>query len=100
MLLIGSHATGILEILSTEQQIDQTLQRYAGLSVSTEKKVTINAGEAWHISGQTAHENIDTYLLFHTGRNYLIALTTPLDSVASHSDIMDEVLSSFQIMQE
>jgi hypothetical protein len=99
VLLIGSHATRNPEI-DTELQIAQALQKHPGLSVSTENKVKITAGEVWHITGQTLHENVDIYMLFHPERNYLISLTTPLDSADKHSDIMAEVLTSFQIMLE
>jgi hypothetical protein len=99
LLRVESHSIKPPES-TLEQQLDKTLRGYVGLEVSIKEQLTIPSGETWHIRGQTAHRDVDIYLLLHPQRSYLIALTTPLDTIDSYRDIMDEALSSFQIMLE
>jgi hypothetical protein len=79
-----------------EQQIDQALHEYVELEISTREAVTLPAGEAWHITGQTAQVDADIYLLLRTDRGYSIELTAPRDNIDAYEDVMDRVTHSFR----
>ncbi len=81
-----------------ELQIDQELQKYVGLEISLEEKVTLPAGEAWHVIGHTEHVEINSYLFSRTDRSYLIILTASPDRSDSYKDVMDRVTHSFQFL--
>jgi hypothetical protein len=99
LLRIESHETKEPEV-DLDKQLDHVLQRYVGLEISRTEQLAIPSGETWHISGQTAHKDVDIYLLLHSQRSYLIVLTTSHGTLDDHSDIMAEILSSFQVLQE
>ena len=86
--------------LSQEQQVEQVLHKYVGLEVATNEAITLPAGETWHITGNTAQVNIDIYLLLHSDRSYLIALTAPADKIDAYEDLMNRVTQSFQALPE
>lgn len=86
------------QALHIEQQIDQALQEFVGLEVSTKELVTLPAGEAWHVTGYTAQVHADIYLLLRAGRCYSIDLTAPPDHVGTYKEVMDRITLSFQIM--
>lgn len=99
LLLIRSYAKSSMNTKLAEQ-VEQALQGYTGWRASKEEKLTIPAGDAWHITGQTTHNDVNIYLILHTGRNYLIALTTPQGSIDEYQDLMGRVLPSFQVMSQ
>ena len=86
--------------LSKKQRVDQILQEYVELEVSTKEEVALPAGEAWHITGHTARVNVDIFLLLRTNRSYFIALTAPSDEIEIYEDLMNRVTHSFQALPE
>lgn len=85
--------------VSLEQQLDQFLREYRDLHVQTREQVTLDAGEAWHVSGQTSRETLQLYLLNQAERSYLITLTTPAGNSDRYEQIMARAISSFQILR-
>ena len=88
------------QVLNKEQQVEQVLQKHVGLEVATKEEITLPAGEAWHITGNTTQVNVDIYLLLHRDRSYLIALTAPADKINIYEDLMNRVTQSFHTMPE
>jgi hypothetical protein len=86
--------------LNNEQQIDQALHDYVGLEVLTKEEVALPAGDAWHITGRTAWVNVNSYLLLHSDRIYLIVLTAPPETIEDYQDLMIRVTQSFQALPE
>jgi len=86
--------------LSNEQQIDLALHEYVGLEVLKKEEVALAAGDAWHITGHTAWVSVNIYLLLHSNRIYLIALTAPPDEIDDYQDLMVRVTQSFQALPE
>lgn len=84
------------QVLSIEQRINDALHEYVGLEVLTKKTVSLPAGEAWHITGQTAQGDAEIYLLLSAERSYSIDLMAPADSIDSFKDVMERVTLSFQ----
>ncbi len=99
LLRIESHGIKQSET-GVDKQLDHVLQRYVGIEISSREQLAIPSGETLHISGQTAHKDVDIYLLLHSQRSYLIVLTTPLGTLDDHNVIMAEILSTFQVLQE
>ena len=99
LLLIKSSAKKP-SVTSLAEQVEEALQGYTGWRISKEEKLTIPAGDAWHITGQTTHNDVNIYLILHSERNYLIALTTSQGSIDVYQGLMGRVLPSFQIMTQ
>lgn len=83
-----------------EQRIDQALQEYIGLEISSKEAVILPAGEAWHITGHTAQVDADIYLFLRVSRSYAIELTTPPGSIGNYTDIMNKMINSFHTMPQ
>ncbi len=84
--------------LNAETRIEQALQEYPGLEILAKEVITLPAGEAWHVSGQTAQGHLDLYLLVHGGHRYLISFTAAPEDFDDYQDILERVIDSFQIM--
>lgn len=93
MLQVTSHLRGSQ---TNQQEIDLTLREYQGLIETVREQVELPAGEAWHISGQTAQQQVEIYLLLQPDRTYAIALKTSPENFAGYETLMNKVILSFQ----
>ena len=84
--------------LSSEQQVDQVLREYVAMEETDRAKVVLPAGEALHITGHTAEENIDIHLLLRAERNYLIVFTSSPDNFDAFEEVLERVTDSFLAM--
>jgi hypothetical protein len=80
------------------QEIDEILQNYNGLQITRKEQVSLPGGAAWHVSGQSAHEVLELYLIPSKERFYLITLTSPKDARNSDQEVMQRVTESFQVI--
>ena len=84
--------------VNTAQEINEILQQYNGLQIATKEQISLSAGEAWHVSGQSAYLTLELYLIPTKERRYLIILTSPKDASNSDQEVMQRVTESFQVM--
>jgi hypothetical protein len=81
-----------------ETRIEQALQEYSGLEILSKEEITLPAGEAWHVTGQTAQGHLDIYLLMRGGHQYLISFTAAPEDLDDYQGVLERVTDSFQIM--
>jgi hypothetical protein len=84
--------------VETDQEINEILQNYNGLQITAKEQVSLPAGQAWHVSAQSAHVMLELYLIPKNERRYLIILTSPTDAGNSDQEVMQRVTESFQVM--
>jgi len=81
---------------TNEQELYLALIEYPGLTESPRDQVELPAGEAWHISGQTARQKVEIYLFLQPSRIYTITLETAPENFADYQILLDKVIQSFQ----
>lgn len=81
-----------------ERSLEQALQEYPGLQVQTREQVTLPAGTAWHVSGQTHRLRLELYVMTKGNRSFCIALRAPPEDMDPYLDIMTRVVDSFQVL--
>ena len=86
-------------MIEPEQQIARLYQEFTGLEISLEEEVTLPAGEATHIVGDTAEKHFESYQFSNAKRSYLISLTVLKENAKLYSEVMDKVIYTFHIMQ-
>jgi hypothetical protein len=84
--------------VDTDHEINEILQNYNGLQITAKEQVSLPAGQAWHVTGQSAHLMLELYLIPKNERRYLIILTSPTDADDSDQEVMQRVTESFQVM--
>jgi hypothetical protein len=80
------------------QEIEDILKNYNGLQIAVKEQVSLPAGEAWHVSGKSAHLRLELYLIPGKERQYLITLTSPTDVNNSDQEVLQRVAASFQVI--
>jgi hypothetical protein len=86
------------ETSDPEQQIARQLEAFKDLEVSLREEVSLPAGEAVHIIGDSTDKKIEIYQFSDAKRSFLLSLTILRKNVELYSGIMDTVVHSFQIL--
>ena len=95
MLQVTSH---FREHQTDEQELELVLDVYPGLAETMREQVDLPAGQAWHVSGQTAQQHVEIYLLLKPGRAYSIVLKTSPEDSADYDKLMAKITHSFQVL--
>ena len=78
------------------QELDLVLREYPDLTETTREQVELPAGDTWHVSGRTAQQQVDIYLLLQPDRTYVITFKASPENFADYKTLMDKVIQSFQ----
>jgi len=85
--------------IEPEQQTAQLHQEFTGLEISLKEEISLPAGGATHIVGDTAEKHFESYQFSKANRSYLISLTMLKENTKLYSGVMDKVIYTFQILQ-
>jgi hypothetical protein len=85
--------------IEPEQQIARLYQEFTGLEISLKEEVSLPAGDATHIVGDTAEKHFESYQFSNANRSYLISLTILKENTKLYSGVMDKVIHTFQVLQ-
>jgi hypothetical protein len=85
--------------IEPEQQIARLYQEFTGLEISLKEEVSLPAGDATHIVGDTAEKHFEIYQFSNANRSYLISLTMLKENAKLYSGVMDKVIHTFQVLQ-
>lgn len=97
LLQVTSHFRGYQTV---EQELDLALEKYPGLNETMREEVDLPAGKAWHVTGQTAQQQVEIFLLLKTGRAYTIILRTAPEDFSDYDNLMAKIVHSFQILTQ
>lgn len=81
---------------SDAQELERVLKDYPGLTTTLREQVDLPAGQAWHVSGQAAQQQVEIYLFLKPRRTYKIVLRTALENDGEYQNLMEKVTQSFQ----
>jgi hypothetical protein len=87
------------ETIEPEQQTARLHQDFRGLEISLTEEVSLPAGEATHIVGETAEKYIESYQFTNRNRSYMISLTMLKENAKLYSGVMNKVIHTFQVLQ-
>ena len=97
LLQVTSH---LRSLQTDEQALELALNKYPGLVATSREQVELSAGQAWHVTGQTAQQQLAMYLFLTQGRSYAIVLKTSPQDFAEYDSLLAEIADSFQILAQ
>lgn len=105
----SDHKDTVLKISSTTAKeaypgkafaIKQLVTEYAGLQIATEEKITLPAGEATLLTGQSSKTKINSYLFLTPARSYIMTFASALDETEADKAVITKVTQSFRILSQ
>ncbi|MDT8442694.1 MAG: hypothetical protein RQ722_00240 [Desulfuromonadales bacterium] len=84
------------EVPSKEDSLTLFISALEGLEITLEEELEDQHDLVLHLTGRTANQDIEAYLLQKGKRIYQLMLTTPPDTMDSYTGIMVRVSQSFQ----
>jgi len=97
LLRVGSHHRKGQE---PEHEIRRLLAGDPNLTIRLREEVTLPAGPAWHLSGQSSQQQVEIYLLLTPDRAYAITFKASPENLDSYSKIKAEAFNSFEILRQ
>lgn len=75
-------------------------KEYAGLQISSEDKVTLPAGEATLLTGQSNQAKVKSYLFLTATRVYIMTFANSHDEPEADEGVITKVTQSFRILSQ
>ena len=83
-----------------EQELGLIMKQHPGFVETLREQVELPAGQAWHVSSQTAQRQVAIYLILKPGRAYAIVLQTSPEDFADYDKLLEKIVRSFQILTQ
>ena len=97
LLQVTSH---FREHQTDEPELDLVLKEHPNLNDAMREQVELPAGQAWHVSSQTAQQQVELYLFLKPNRAYSLVLKTAPENFADHDILLAKIVHSFQVLAQ